>query len=153
MPAKYFSIIQNYVLSVSSQRKYNLYHHTMLLNAFQRNSHNSIGRDPSMVIPLLAKQDLVIMLVCMASLLSLNDHISYHFDTIQLKLSCMPKVGVHLIKRTDHRYMAFSTSVCQRVYFRPYPCHHTDRKANSTLEIFWPKYMECTYIYRQDSFM
>ena len=23
------------------------------------------------------------------------------------------------------------------------PCHHTERKANSTLEIFWPKCMQC----------
>ena len=62
MPAKYFSIIRNYVLSVSSQRKYNFYHQNTLLDAFRTNSRNIIGRNPSMVIPLLANQDLTPML-------------------------------------------------------------------------------------------
>ena len=61
MLAKYFSIIQNYVLSASSQRKYNFYHQNTLLDAFRTNSRN-IGRNPSMVIPLLANQDLTPML-------------------------------------------------------------------------------------------
>ena len=60
--AKYFSIIRNYVLSVSSQRKYNFYHQNTLLDAFRMNSRNVIGRNPSMVIPLLANQDLTPML-------------------------------------------------------------------------------------------
>ena len=63
MPAKYSSIIRNYVLSVSSQRKYNFYHQNMLLDAFRTNSRNIIGRNPSMVIPLLANQDLTPMLL------------------------------------------------------------------------------------------
>ena len=63
MPAKYFSIIRNYVLSVSSQRKYNFYHQNTLVNAFRTSSRNIIGRKPSMVIPLLANQDLTPMLV------------------------------------------------------------------------------------------
>ena len=58
MLAKYFSIIRHYVLSVSSQRRYNFYHQNTLLDAFQTNSRNIIGRNPSMVIPLLANQDL-----------------------------------------------------------------------------------------------
>ena len=62
MLAKYFSIIRNYVLSVSSQRKYNFHHQNMLLGAFQTNSRNITGRNPSMVIPLLANQDLTLML-------------------------------------------------------------------------------------------
>ena len=62
MLAKYFSIIRNYVLSVSSQRKYNFYHQNTLLDAFRTNSRNSIGRNTSMVIPLLANQDLTPML-------------------------------------------------------------------------------------------
>ena len=62
MPAKYFLIIRNYVLSVSSQRKYNFYHQNTLLNAFRTNSRNIIGSNPSMVIPLLANQDLTPML-------------------------------------------------------------------------------------------
>ena len=49
--AKYFSIIRNYVLSVSLQRKYNFYHQNTLLDAFRTNSRNIIGRNPSMVIP------------------------------------------------------------------------------------------------------
>ena len=62
MPAKYFLIIRNYVLSVSSQRKCNFYRQNTLLNAFRTNSRNIIGRNPSMVIPLLANQDLTPML-------------------------------------------------------------------------------------------
>ena len=63
MLAKYFSFIRNYVLSVSSQRKYNFYHQNALLNTFRTNSRNIIGRNPSMVIPLLANQDLTPMLL------------------------------------------------------------------------------------------
>ena len=62
MLAKYSSIIRNYVLSVSSQRKYNFYHQNRLLDAFQTNSRNIIGGNPSIVIPLLANQDLTPML-------------------------------------------------------------------------------------------
>ena len=62
MPAKYFSIIRNYVLSVSSQRKFTFYHQNTFLDAFRTNSRNIIGRNPSMVIPLLANQDLTPML-------------------------------------------------------------------------------------------
>ena len=62
MLAKYFPIIRNCVLSVSSQRKYNFYHQNMLLDAFRTNSRNTIGRNPSMVIPLPANQDLTPML-------------------------------------------------------------------------------------------
>ena len=63
MLAKYYSIFRNYVLSVSSQRKYNFYHQNTLLDAFRTNSRNIIGRNPSMVIPLLANQDLTPMLL------------------------------------------------------------------------------------------
>ena len=63
MLAKYSSIIRNYVLSVSSQRKYNFYHQNTLLGAFRTNSRNIIGGNPSMVIPLLANQDLTPMLL------------------------------------------------------------------------------------------
>ena len=62
MQAKHFSIIRNYVLSVFLQRKYNFYHQNTLLDAFQTNSCNIIGRNPSMVVPLLANQDLTPML-------------------------------------------------------------------------------------------
>ena len=50
------------MLSVSSQRKYNFYHQNTLLDAFRTNSRNVIGKNPSMVIPLLANQDLTPML-------------------------------------------------------------------------------------------
>ena len=72
MFAKYFLIIRNYVLSVSSHRKYNFYHQNTLLDAFRANSRNVIGRNASMVIPLLANQDLtpmLIMRVCVKPLL------------------------------------------------------------------------------------
>ena len=61
MLAKYFLIIRNYVLSVSPQGKYNFYHQITLLDACPTNSRNVIGRNPSMVIPLLANQDLTPM--------------------------------------------------------------------------------------------
>ena len=63
MLAKYFSIIRNYVLSVSSQRKHNFYHQNTLLDVLRTNSRNIIGRNPSMVIPLLANQDLTSVLL------------------------------------------------------------------------------------------
>ena len=62
MLVEYFSVIRNYVLSASSQRKYNFYHQNTLLNAFETNSRSIIGRNPSMVIPLIANQDLTPML-------------------------------------------------------------------------------------------
>ena len=62
MSAKYFLIIRNYVLSVSSQRKHHFYHQNTLLDAFRTNSRNIIGRSPSMVIPLLVNQYLTPML-------------------------------------------------------------------------------------------
>ena len=63
MLEKYFSITRNYVLSVSSQRKYAFYHKNTLLDDFRSNAGNIIGRNPSMVIPLLANQDLTPMLL------------------------------------------------------------------------------------------
>ena len=62
MLAKYFSIIQHYLLSVSSQRKYTFYHQNTLLDAFRMTSRYIIGRNPSIVIPSIAKQDLTPML-------------------------------------------------------------------------------------------
>ena len=69
MLAKYFSIILNYVLSVSSQRKCNFYHQNTHLDAFRMSSRNVIGKNPSMVIPLLASQDLTPMPVFSASVI------------------------------------------------------------------------------------
>ena len=62
MLAEHFSIIRNYMLSVSLQRKYIFYHQNTLLDAFRTNSRNIIGRNPSMAIPLVANQDLTPML-------------------------------------------------------------------------------------------
>ena len=62
MVAKYFPIILNNVFLVSLQRKYNFYHQNKLLGAFRTNSCNIIGRNPSIVIPLLSNQDLTPML-------------------------------------------------------------------------------------------
>ena len=64
MLAKYFSIIRNYVASISSQRKYNFYHQNTLLDAFRTNSGSIIGRNASIAIPLLANQYLMPMLAC-----------------------------------------------------------------------------------------
>ena len=61
MLAKFFSVIRNYVLSVSSHRKYIFYYQNTLLDAFRTNSRNIIGRNSSMVIPLLANKDLTPM--------------------------------------------------------------------------------------------
>ena len=51
------------MLSVFLQRKYNFCHQSTLLDAFRTNSRNVIGRNPSMVIPLLANQDFTSMLI------------------------------------------------------------------------------------------
>ena len=61
MLAKYFSVIQNYVISLSSQRKDTFYHQNKLLDAFRTDSRNIIGRNPLMVNPLLANPDLTPM--------------------------------------------------------------------------------------------
>ena len=63
MLAKYFSIVRNYVVSVSSHIKYNFCHQNTIIDAFRAKSRNIIGRNPSMVIPLLANQDLMSMLL------------------------------------------------------------------------------------------
>ena len=62
MLTKYFSNIRKYVLSVASQSKYTFYHQNTLLDTFRANSRKAIGRNSSMVIPLLANQDLTPML-------------------------------------------------------------------------------------------
>ena len=59
MLAKQLSSIRNYMLSVSSQIKYNFYHQNNLLDAFRTNSCNIIGRNRSMVISLIATQDYI----------------------------------------------------------------------------------------------
>ena len=96
MLAKYFSIIRNYVLSVSSQRKYNFNHQNTFLGAFRTNSRNIIGRNPSMVIPLLASQDLTPMLVQALILIYQanandlgSDVIYFHFPIIFSMLSIL----------------------------------------------------------------
>ena len=66
--AKYVSIIRNYVLSASLQRKYSFYYQNTFLDAFRTNSRNIIGRNPSMVIPLLANEDLTPMLQLLRTL-------------------------------------------------------------------------------------
>ena len=58
----FYSLLWNYVLSVLSQRKHTFYYQNTLLDAFRTYSRNVIGRNPSMVIPLLANQDLTPML-------------------------------------------------------------------------------------------
>ena len=64
------------MLSGSLQRKYNFYHQGTFLDAFRTNFRNIIGRNPSMVIPLLANQDLTPMLI-------LRELILLHFFCIR----------------------------------------------------------------------
>ena len=87
MLAKYFLIIQDYVLSVSSQRKYNFYHQNTLLGAFRTNSRNIIGRNPSMVIPLLANQDLTPVLIHIPVTLPLMSPHSLSYSRLRSALS------------------------------------------------------------------
>ena len=51
------------MLSFFSQRKYSFCHQNTLFDAFRTNSRNVTGRNSSMVIPLLANQDLTPMLL------------------------------------------------------------------------------------------
>ena len=80
------------MLSVSSQRKYNFYHQNTLLDAFQTNSHNMIGRNPSMVIPLLANQDLTPMLDDMASS-KIKCNVGSFYNKVD-KLSCHERFNI-----------------------------------------------------------
>ena len=56
------------MLSVFLQRKSTINHQNMFLDAFRTNSRNIIGRNPSMVPPLLANQDLKPMLFSFCTL-------------------------------------------------------------------------------------
>ena len=60
------------MLSVLLQRKYNFYHQNMIFDAFRTNSRNIIGKNLSMVIPLLANQALTPMLILITSCYSKN---------------------------------------------------------------------------------
>ena len=60
----FFNYSKLYVISFFA-KKYNIYHQNTLLDAFQTNSRKIIGRNPSVVIPLLANQDLTPMLFSM----------------------------------------------------------------------------------------
>ena len=72
MLAIYFSVLRDYVLLVFSQRKYNFYHQNTLLDDFRTNSRNIIGRDSSLVIHLLANQDMTPMLAGVAYIIPNN---------------------------------------------------------------------------------
>ena len=109
MLAKCFSIIRNYVLSVSSRRKYNFYHQNTLLDAFRTNSRNIIGRNPSMVIPLLATQDLTPMLTMPKEIkvpsfhtldrrLNFKNHVSNLCKKASQKLHALAKVSKYMEK-------------------------------------------------------
>ena len=58
----FFNYLKLYVISFL-QRKYTFYHQNTPLDAFRTNSRSIIGGNRSMVIPLLASQDLTPMLV------------------------------------------------------------------------------------------
>ena len=62
MLAKYFQLFETVCYQFIA-KKVHFYHQSALLDAFRTNFHNVIGRNPSMVIPLLATQDLMPMLL------------------------------------------------------------------------------------------
>ena len=86
------------MLSVSSQRKYNFYHRNRLLDAFRTNSRNIIGRNPSMVIPLLANQDLTPMLnTCQRKIFTITNICSLNETLLRmLALDLLDKVAKRL---------------------------------------------------------
>ena len=57
----FFNYLKLFVISFFT-KKYKFYRQNLLLDTFQMNSCSIIGRNPSMVIPLLANQDLTPML-------------------------------------------------------------------------------------------
>ena len=101
MLAKYFSVIRNHVLSVSSQRNYISYHQTTLLDAYGTNFRIIIGRNPSMVISLLANQDLTAMLYYITFCHTILILYSTHFFLIRIpdfSLSINYIEGVTILK-------------------------------------------------------
>ena len=58
----FFNYSKLCVTNFFEKRKCNFCHQNTFLDAFRTNSRNIIGRNPSMVIPLLANQDLTPML-------------------------------------------------------------------------------------------
>ena len=82
------------MLSVSSQRKYNFYLQNTLLDAFRTNSRN-IGRNPSMVIPLLANQDLTPMPIFGVLVLPMCIEVS-------LKIGFLKLIRILCIKTSNH---------------------------------------------------
>ena len=58
---KFFNYSKLCVISFFA-KKVHFYHQNTFLDAFRTNSSNIIGRNPSLVIPLLADQDLTPML-------------------------------------------------------------------------------------------
>ena len=105
MLVKLFSIIRNYVLSVSSPRKYNFYHQNTAIDAFRANSRRAIGRNPSMVIPLLANQDLTHILLyyrCLQHMILPQMIAMFHvvmIDIRQQKLNSDLMWGINYLER------------------------------------------------------
>ena len=122
MLAKYFSIIRNYVLSVSSQRKYNFYHQNTLLDDLRTNSRYIIDRNPSMVIPLLANQDLTPMFVYSEDTIANDFFLKENsivcnslFSRLKSDRKRQEKLAkVRLTERRNRRNQAKKTTVAQR---------------------------------------
>ena len=90
MPAKYFSVFRNCVISFFAKKV------NTLLDAFRTNSRNIIGRNPSMVTPLLANQDLTPMLTEVTSCLNIEGCVFGMTQQMRLKqpiLNWMSKAG------------------------------------------------------------
>ena len=123
MLAKYFSIIRNHVLSVSSQRDYISYHHNTLLDAFRTNSRSTIGRNPSMVIPLLANQDLTPTLYyitfCHTILILYNTHFFLvRISTFSLSFNIFNFSSVLSLRLLQHEKAATFLDILKS-FFRP----------------------------------
>ena len=63
MSTNIFQLFETICYQFFSQRKYIFYHQNTLLEGFRTHSRNVTDRNPSMVIPLLANQDLMPMLL------------------------------------------------------------------------------------------
>ena len=79
MLTKYFSIIRNYVSSVfrKESTQVHLLLPNTLIDAFRTNSRNIIGRNPSMVMPLLANQDLTAMLIIIINIITFTVFVAF----------------------------------------------------------------------------
>ena len=121
MLAKHFSSIRNYLLSVFSQRKYNFYYQNMLLDAFLSNSRNIIGRNPSMVIPFLANQDLTPMLMQPGIYIVCSDVVYRHIQIFLVTSAQAGSLsggiaGMSLVEVTQQTISSTNSGACDNYF-------------------------------------